>query len=67
MAETDTIYVPRLRTQYDDAIRAGLVEQFQPRTGNVPAPAVSGDAASALPVSADASGLDPSSSSKRRR
>jgi len=24
----DTIYVPRLRTQYDDAIRTGLVEQF---------------------------------------
>jgi large subunit ribosomal protein L5 len=28
MAETDTIYVPRLRTQYDDAIRAVLVGQF---------------------------------------
>ncbi|MBI4045397.1 MAG: 50S ribosomal protein L5, partial [Devosia nanyangense] len=25
MAET---YIPRLRTQYDDAIRAGLVKEF---------------------------------------
>jgi len=24
----DTVYIPRLRTQYDEAIRAGLVEQF---------------------------------------
>ena len=24
----DIVYMPRLRTQYDDAIRAGLVEQF---------------------------------------
>jgi len=24
----DTVYIPRLRTQYDDAIRAGLIEQF---------------------------------------
>jgi large subunit ribosomal protein L5 len=24
----DTVYIPRLRTQYDDAIRAGLVKEF---------------------------------------
>jgi large subunit ribosomal protein L5 len=24
----DTVYIPRLRTQYDEAIRAGLTEQF---------------------------------------
>jgi large subunit ribosomal protein L5 len=28
MAETETLYVPRLRRQYDDAIRADLTKQF---------------------------------------